>query len=306
MSIPNLVLPIFAVIVTGWLAGALGYLPRALAAPLVQFAYNIAMPALVFLTIAQEPMQKLLDWRFIAAFGGGIMLCFLIALAMARLVLRRDLGVSTMAGTAMSMANIGFVALPILEAIYGPRGVLPAAIASVFIAMIMVPVVVALLEAARHGGAGTSPLTLARRIVINPVMIATALGLAWSVSGVPLPAPLAAYTGIFAKALTPCALFAIGLGFSLDELRSGLGETALFAAFKLVVTPLVVYGLCLLLRLDPFYTVAAVVCAAVPTAKTAYILAGEYKVAETTVASVISVSTVASVATLLGWLYLLS
>ncbi|MEJ2624209.1 MAG: hypothetical protein P8Z80_06625 [Pseudolabrys sp.] len=45
-------------------------------------------------------------------------------------------------------------------------------------------------------------------------------------------------------------------------------------------------------------TVAPVVCAAVPTTKV--ILAGEYKVAESTVASAISVSTVASVATLLA------
>lgn len=306
MNIPDLVLPVFGVIVTGWLAGALGYVPRALATPLVQFAYNIAMPALVFLTIAQEPMRQLLDWRFITAFGGGAILCFVIAFAVARLGLRRGLGDSTMAGTAVSMTNTGFVALPILEAIYGPRGVLPAAIATAFLALFMIPAVIALLEFARHDSAGSSPLTLARRMVINPVMISTALGLAWSVSGVALPAPLAAYTGIFAKALTPCALFAIGLGFSFDELRSGLGETALLAGFKLAITPLVVYGLCLALDLGPFYTVAAVVCAAVPTAKTAYILAGEYKAAETTVASTISISTLASVATLLGWLYLLS
>ena len=71
MNIVNLVLPVFAVILTGWLAGVLGYLPRTLSAPLVQFAYNVAMPALVFLTIAQEPLGTLLDRRFLTAFGGG-------------------------------------------------------------------------------------------------------------------------------------------------------------------------------------------------------------------------------------------
>jgi predicted permease len=48
-----------------------------------------------------------------------------------------------------------------------------------------------------------------------------------------------------------------------------------------------------------------VVCAAVPTAKTAYVLAGTYGVAEEITASTVSMSTLLSVITLLGWLYAL-
>ena len=60
MQVANLVLPVFAVIVTGWL----GYIPRSLADGLVHFAYNVAMPALLFITMAQEPALNLLEWRF--------------------------------------------------------------------------------------------------------------------------------------------------------------------------------------------------------------------------------------------------
>jgi len=42
----------------------------------VHFAYNVAMPALLFVTIAQEPARNLLEWRFLLAFGGGSILCF--------------------------------------------------------------------------------------------------------------------------------------------------------------------------------------------------------------------------------------
>jgi hypothetical protein len=44
MEVADLVLPVFAVIVTGWLAGWVGYIPRSLADDLVHFAYNVAMP----------------------------------------------------------------------------------------------------------------------------------------------------------------------------------------------------------------------------------------------------------------------
>jgi hypothetical protein len=69
---------------------------------------------------------------------------------------------------------------------------------------------------------------------------------------------------------------------------------------------MVVYGLCVASGLNPLYTIAAVVCAAVPTAKTVFILASEYKVEEELVTATVSITTLPSVVTLLGWLYALS
>lgn len=118
--------------------------------------------------------------------------------------------------------------------------------------------------------------------------------------------PVTAYLGILADALTPCALFAIGLGLSMQGLRANIGRASLLSAVKLVIMPFIVYGLSVWLGLDPLYTIAAVICAAVPTAKTAYIFAGEYHCEETMVASTISMTTLASVISLVVWLYGLS
>ena len=91
----------------------------------------------------------------------------------------------------------------------------------------------------------------------------------------------------------------------MARIRSKLAASVALAVVKLVVMPLVVYGLCVASGLDPLYTIAAVVCAAVPTAKTVFILAGEYKVEEQLVTATVSITTLLSVA-LLGWLYALS
>jgi predicted permease len=72
MQVADLILPVFAVIVTGWLAGYLGYVARDLSDALIHFAYNVAMPALLIVTIAHEPARSLLAWRFLVAFGGGL------------------------------------------------------------------------------------------------------------------------------------------------------------------------------------------------------------------------------------------
>jgi malonate transporter len=302
MEIAGLVLPVFAIIVTGWLAGWLGYISRSLADALVHFAYNVAMPALLVVTIAQEEARNLLEWRFLLAFGGGSLLCFALVFLAVRAGWRRDLGMTA------AMTNTGFVALPILHAIYGQPAVLPAAVATVFIAAVMFPVAVVLLESDRHDAraSSTGAAVLLKQIVLNPIVLSTLVGLAWAIAGLPLPAPLAAYLNILAAALTPCALFAIGLGLSLEGLRANLTASIVLAAVKLVVMPMIVYGLCVASGLNPLYTLAAVICAAVPTAKTVYILAGAYKVEEPLVAATVSVTTLLSVATLLGWLYVLS
>ncbi|MBR1131444.1 AEC family transporter [Bradyrhizobium iriomotense] len=305
MEVASLVLPVFAIIVTGWLAGEFGYLSRSLADALVHFAYNVAMPALLVVTIAQEPARNLLEWRFLLAFGGGSLICFALVFLAVRAGGKHDLASSTIHGMAAAMTNTGFVALPILHAIYGQPAVLPAAVATVFVAAVMFPITVILLERDARGSSAQSA-GLAKQILLNPMVLSTLIGLVWAITGLPIPAPVAAYLNMIAAALTPCALFAIGLGLSVEGLRSSLKASFALAAVKLVAMPLIVYGLCVITGLNALYTVAAVICAAVPTAKTVYVLAHEHKVEEKLVAATVSVTTMLSVATLLIALYLLS
>lgn len=305
MEVASLVLPVFAIIVTGWLAGEFGYLSRSLADALVHFAYNVAMPALLIVTIAQEPARNLLEWRFLLAFGGGSLICFALVFLAVRARGKHDLASSTIHGMAAAMTNTGFVALPILHAIYGQPAVLPAAVATVFVAAVMFPITVILLERRDARGPAQSA-GLVKQILLNPMVLSTLIGLVWAITGLPIPAAVAAYLHMIAAALTPCALFAIGLGLSVDGLRSNLGASLALAAVKLVVMPLIVYGLCVITGLNPLYTVAAVICAAVPTAKTVYVLAHEHKIEEKLVAATVSITTMLSVATLLVALYLLS
>jgi malonate transporter and related proteins len=308
VQIADLILPVFAVILSGWIVGYTGYLSRALSDALIHFAYNIAMPALLIVTIAQEPSHSLINWRFLVAFGGGSLLCFILVFGIMSIHVSRSVASRTMHGMAASMTNTGFVALPVLQAIYGPRAVLPAAIATVFVAVVMFPAAVILLELGQRDahGSRTTPMIIVKHVVLNPLVISTLIGMLWSVLDLRMPGPVTAYFGILAGALTPCALFAIGLGLSIDGLRANIGRASLLSAVKLVIMPLIVYGLSLCLGLNPLYTIAAVICAAVPTAKTAYILAGEYHCEEMMVASTVSMTTLASIISLVVWLYGLS
>src|SRR6202161_722813 len=205
VRIADLILPVFAVILSGWIVGYTGYLSRALSDALIHFAYNIAMPALLIVTIAQEPSHSLINWRFLIAFGGGSLLCFLLVFGIMSVRASRSLASRTMHGMAASMTNTGFVALPILQAIYGPRAVLPAAIATVFVAVVMFPVAVVLLELGQRDahGSRTPPMVTVKHVGLKPMVVSTLIGMLLSILGIRMPGPVAAYLGIFADALTP-------------------------------------------------------------------------------------------------------
>jgi hypothetical protein len=121
MRIADLILPVFAVILTGWVVGATRYLPRALSDALIHFAYNIAMPALLIVTIAQERGHSLINWRFLVAFGGGSLLCFLLVFAILSIRSSRSLASRTMYGISAISLVVWLYALSGLAARIAPQ-----------------------------------------------------------------------------------------------------------------------------------------------------------------------------------------
>src|SRR3954447_21467430 len=154
MHIAGLILPVFAVIVTGWMVGRLAILPRSLADGLVQFAYYVAMPALLFSVVAKEPTAAMFDLPFLASFGGGSLLVWALVGAGSLVLARRGAALATVDGLAAAMTNTGFVALPVLHGMFGQRALLPAAIATLFVAVVMFPLGVILLERRRDAAGG--------------------------------------------------------------------------------------------------------------------------------------------------------
>jgi malonate transporter and related proteins len=303
MTVINLVVPVTGVILIGWLAGYLDYVSRDVAAGLIHFAYNIAMPALLLDTLAQEKLESLLAWRFLLAFGGGSLICFIAVFLLSAGTAKGVVASKTMYGLSASMTNTAFVALPILHRLYGPPGVLPAAVATMFVALVMFPMSQILLEWEK--GDRLRSWQIVRNVLLNPLVLSTVLGTAWAITGAPVPKLVDNLLKIFGDALAASALFAIGLGLSFDGLRANFRPSMLLAIVKLIIMPALVWGLALVLGLDERFTTAAVVCAAVPTAKTVFILSSEHKCEEPLVASTISLTTLLSTISLVAWLSVL-
>ncbi|MEM7026441.1 MAG: AEC family transporter, partial [Pseudomonadota bacterium] len=274
----GLILPIFAIMVTGFLFRRFEVLPDNLADHLIQFAFYVAVPALIIMVIGQEPVEKLGRWNFYASFGGAVVGMFVIVLVGARIVGGRGLGAATMLAFVCTAGNTGFVALPVLHATIGHAAVLPAAIATVIMIGVILVALMLLEISLPRGSDEQSSWPQVRRTLQNPVIMASAAGIGWSIGGLGFPAAVVSYLDLLAGALAPCALFAIGMSLRLETVRADAIVLAFCALSKLLVVPLLVLILVGALELEPIYAVTAVVCAAVPTAKISYVLANQYDV----------------------------
>ena len=307
MDMLAIVVPVFAVIATGLIAVRTGLVPASIASGLVTFSYFVCVPSLMFSIVARYPLDGLLAWDFWLLSGAGSLLALFVLRYAGGRLLGPDERTRAVSALAAVMANTGFVALPVLYAIFGEAGVPSAAIANIVIAAVLIPAGVVLLEATGGigGGVRATPRRMALQVLKNPMVWPALLGFAFAAFRLPVPQMIEDYLDLLGQGLTPCALFAIGASVNLATLRHEGSRILVVSIVKLVALPALVLGCGMALGLDPFLTACAVIASASPTANTAYVLAVQYRAQEQAVAATISATTAASVLTLPAWLFLL-
>jgi hypothetical protein len=65
----NVVVPVFGVVLTGYLAGRFGVLGADSAAALNRFVFYFALPPALFIYMARAPVEKIFNWPFIGGLG---------------------------------------------------------------------------------------------------------------------------------------------------------------------------------------------------------------------------------------------
>jgi predicted permease len=301
----NVSLPFFALIFGGYAAGHFGLLSGPAQSGLNSFVFWFALPAMLFMKMSEAPVVAAFDWRFIAAYSGGGLFSFALALVLGRLLFRSPAGAGAIQGMAAAYGNVGYMGLPIAITVFGDRAVLPAVLVIVADGIILFTLTTALIEGAT--GRHTSFGRILRQVLVglarNPLIVATVAGLLWGLTAWRLPVPVAAFGNLMANAAAPCALFALGATLVGRPIAEGLGEVALMTACKLAVHPTAVWMLAgLVLDLDPTLTAIAVTEASLPIAANVFIMARAYDTYAERASTAILVSTVIAVVSVSAYL----
>ena len=307
-AILNVALPIFGVILAGYLAGRWRILGGESTAALNAFVSYFALPVLFFGTLARTPVAAVLDPALMLGFGIVVLATFLLGMATTRLVSRGGLAAMSLQGIAASWGNVGYMGVPLCLAAFGEAGLPPAMLTVIVTAIVAMVIGVMLIElevAAGHGPLKTF-LRAAFNVARNPLPVSIALGIAVSAIGLPIPTPVEKWLDLLGAAAAPCALFAIGLFLSDKSIRSGLAEAGCATLIKLLLQPLAAW-----LVLPFFIDLASVpgkvalLMAALPTAANAFVLAKQFDIAVEQNSASVLLSTAFSVITVSALLVLL-
>lgn len=301
------VLPVFGLILLGWLAGRRGWLGEGAVRVLNNFVVRLALPIWMFHFAATADWRHVWQPGFVAASGGGIAIAFVATLLIGRRGM--PLGDRSIAAMAGSYANTLFMGLPICTALFGTIGIAAAAIASLLTVGLLFAIGVLLLEieAHRDRGIGGAIAGVAAALVRNPMVSAPIAGILWALTGVGLPGPVERLAGMLGAAASPVALVAIGLFLAgISRTAGGQARVPLLLFVKLVVHPAATAALVLLLAVPKPWGAAAILIAALPTGTGPFMLAELYGRAAGAVVRLIFLSTLLSAATLSGLIWLLA
>lgn len=303
----EVILPLFGIMVAGYLAGRFRVLSEGGSAILSRFVMVVALPALIFNSLSRMPVAEFFDWPFLGALGGGMLATFGLGLLVARFAFPDSLTARGLHALTAMYSSTGYIGLPIVLMTFGDAGLVPGIIGTVITGAVFLPLAIVLAEIDRGRDQGRIALAPAIDALRSPLLLATVAGLAASALGLVVPKPLAAFCEILSGAFIPCALFSAGLFMAGCSVKGEAAEIGWLVCAKLVVHPLITWWLAYrVFALDGILPAVAVLQAALPCGVPVFALAQQYRTFEVRSSAAIVLSTALSVATLSALLVFLA
>ncbi len=290
-------LPFFGLIGLGYGAGRSGFFPAEATAYLTKFVFYFALSAMLFGFAANLSLSDLLDARAAMAYLWACGMLYVLVMGIAFLR-RARMEEALIEAHCAIIGNTGFLGVPLLIVLLGPASV-PAVLLILTIDLIVFSsLFTMIITLARDGRIDRDlPRKLAVAVLKNPMVVAMALGIAWSSTGLGVPDLANDFLTLLGAAATPCALFAIGASLA-DKTVDRLAIVSWLSFAKLVLHPaLTAFAALILFRVDPQVAGVLVAAAALPVAGNVFILAQHYNAGPGRVSATILVSTLVSIAT---------
>jgi len=293
VNFAELLFPDFSLILCGFLVCRFTPLGRNVWEPVESLVYFFLFPALLFTSIVRSP----LDVREASSLIGAGLAMGASAIAMAYALpylplLGRHIDRRDHAGAAQVAFRFNsFIAFALAERLEGARGLQLIAVLIGF----CVPLfnVAAVWPMARHGQGG-----FVRALVRNPLIIATAAGLAFNLAGLRMPAFAEPTLLRIGSASIALGLMTAGAGLQFGQMATNKALTTGVLAIRHFLTPLAGFVIARLFGLDAVQTAILMAFSALPTASSSYVLAARMGYNAPYVAGLVTLSTLLGIVSL--------
>jgi malonate transporter len=289
----QLLFPDFSLIVCGYLICRYTALNRTVWAQVESLVYYFLFPVLLFQSIVKSPLDLVAASSFVSAgllLGlAGIGLAYSLPYLpwLGRHINRREHAASAQVAFRFN----SFIGLALADRLAGSQGLLLLAVLiGVCVPLFNVAAVWPMVKHAQRG--------FLRELVRNPLILATASGLAANLLGFTLPLWLEPTLTRIGAAALALGLMAAGAGMQFGHLSQAKTLAAAVLSIRHLILPVVAMGLAKAFGLSATQSTILLAFSALPTASSAYVLAARMGYNGGYVAGLVTLSTMLGVVSL--------
>ena len=303
MATVLIVAPVFALIAAGYAAVLFRFVSETAHKGISEFAFSIAIPALLFRTIVVSEFPDVSPYRMWGAYYGALAITWIAALAISTLLRarREDREDGVVFAIGSVYGNIVMLGIPLTLSALGNEAAGPMAL----ILSVNTPLLwlcgILQMEFVSRKQSG-SALSVIRPVLTdlarNPLMLGIGFGVVWRFTGFGLNPVVDRTIELLAQAGSPAALIALGINLFRFEVKGEMLSVVVMSALKLLAMPAAALLLAKLLNLPPTAAGVVVLFAAMPTGANAYIFAVQYKRLVNPVSGAVALGTLLAAVTL--------
>jgi malonate transporter and related proteins len=297
----NALVPIFAVMALGYVAGWIRDIDNHHVAELNALVMDFALPASLFAATASSSRVLLLaQLPLLAVFIVSLLALYALSYWMQRRFFGLGSSEASLQALTIALPNYAAAGLPLIAAVFGAADTIYVALAIASGSIVLSPPTLAILEA-NKAPAGERNLGVVLRAIgssfLKPIVLGPLAGIAFSLLGIPLPDAVSRSFDLIGQAAGGVGLFLTGLILSAQRIE--LDRNVLSGTLsKNVVQPLFAIGLILALPMSWDTARAALLLSALPSGFFGVLFGLRYGLNSHVAGSTLIVSSLASVATL--------
>ena len=303
--------PIFVIMILGYVSGKKGEFNAANARSLNQFVLNYALPAGLFVSIVKADRAMLFsDIRLSLVSLGVIVGCYFWSYFSCLKFFKHSKAEASIAGLVGGAPTIGYLGFAVLEPIYGTSATvgLVVAVVAIVVNAVTIPLALCLLNPGRQSAAAAgNPPVKPSNVLLNalkePVCWSPILAVLIVLTGFRFPGSLDPVFNLIANANAGVAVFAAGITLSTNKFE--FNAEVLYNSFvKLIFMPAAMLAIGLLTGMNGEKLQMLVLCGALPPVFSGIIIGRRFQTYVQTGTSSLAVSTFLFMATAPLWIWL--